>query len=163
MLKTFFGSCRRATDRSRRLRARAQRAELGDEPFDLRRIDAAPIFAGENPETNTVLAAGAMEESLLVNPADSFVGKEIDSEHLERLASAAPGIVQGRRGKFWRPALRQGGFVWKTDAAGEHTGQPRASVEPLAEELFHWLLVNPMIPRGSGCSARTAHSRNRCA
>src|SRR6266853_100311 len=143
-------------DRSASWRVSAQRAELGNEPFDLRGIDGPRIFGGENPQTNLVLAARAMEKSVLVNPADAFVGKEIDSEHLERVAGAAPGIVQRRLGKLGRPALCQGGFVWKTDAAGEHTAQPRASAEPLAEELLHWPRVNSMFPRGCGCCARTA-------
>src|SRR5213593_1900421 len=116
-------------NRSGSRRARPQRAELDEEPFDLRGIDAAPIFGGENPQTNPILAAGAMEKSLFVNPADAFIRKEIDPEHLERVAGAAPGIFQGRLGEFGRPALCQGGFVGKTDAAGEHTAQPRASAE----------------------------------
>ena len=123
-------------------RVRAQRAEFGHDPFDLRGIDGSPIFGGENPQTSPVLAAGAMESSLLVNPADAFIGKEIESQHLERVASATPGIFQGRRGKFGRPALCQGGFVGKTDAAGEHTAQPRAPAEPLAEGFLHWPRVS---------------------
>src|SRR6266700_6700022 len=107
---------RRSPNRSGSRRAAAQCAEFGDEPFDLRGIGGLPIFDGENPQTNPVLAARALEQGLLVNPADAFVGKEIDFEHLERVAGAAPGIVQGRRGKFGRPALCQGGSVGETDA-----------------------------------------------
>ena len=148
-------------DRSGSCRASAHRAELDEEPFDLRGIDAAPVLGGENPQTNPVLAAGAMEKGLLVNPTDAFIGKEINSEHLERVAGAAPGILQGRRGEFGRPALCQGGFVGKTDAAGEHTPQLRSPAEPFAEGFLHWPGVSWSFPRGDGCCGRTARSRNR--
>src|SRR6266566_5180271 len=86
--------------RSGSWRVDAQGAEFGDDPFDLNVIGRLAIIRREYPQTNPVLAAGAMEERFLVNPADTFVGKGIDPEHVERVTGAAPGIFQRWYAKF---------------------------------------------------------------
>jgi len=67
-----------------------ERPEFDDEPLDGFLIEKLRLPGRKDGETNPLVAVPAVQERVFVNPADLFVRKEVDFEHLKGVAHAAP-------------------------------------------------------------------------
>src|SRR2546425_12765070 len=67
-----------------------QRPEFNDQPLDGLLIEKLRVSGRKDGETNPVVAAPAVQGRVFVNPADLFVWKEVDFEHLKRVAHPTP-------------------------------------------------------------------------
>src|SRR5205823_10320266 len=119
------------------------------------------IFRCEDAQADAIVSARAVEERFFVNPADVFVGNQIDLEHLERIAGAAPGMVEVLDRKIRRPTLGKARFICKPQAAGEHARQPRPLADPLLERFLHAPELISRSPPVRGSRARTRRGRDR--
>src|SRR5439155_1204502 len=134
-----------------------EQAELRDEVFDGGGVKRLRVFGRENAEANAIVAPGAVEEGMLVNPTGAFVGEEVDFEHLKCVAHATQGVVQGLCRKVGRPGLGERSFVRIADAAREDAGKLSPAGEPLLEYFLHACRVN--FPPATGWRSQTARGR----
>src|SRR5437660_6614266 len=84
-----------------------ERPEFNDEPLDDLLIEGLRVFGCKDSQTNPVVAPPTVQEAVLVNPADLFVRKEVDLEHLKGVAHPAPRIFERFDREFFRPGLRE--------------------------------------------------------